>query len=41
MMTALLKEGYFTVPGGNYGRTHDIATDSQWFLTMMEARART
>ena len=30
--TMLLKEGYFTVPGGNPGRTYDISPDGQRFL---------
>jgi len=28
----LLNEGYFTVPGGNAGRTYDISPDGQRFL---------
>ncbi|MGH9252962.1 MAG: TolB family protein, partial [Vicinamibacterales bacterium] len=28
----LLNEGYFTVPGGNVGRTYDISPDGQRFL---------
>jgi hypothetical protein len=30
--TKLLNEGYFTVPGGNPGRTYDISSDGQRFL---------
>ena len=30
--TILLKEGYFTAPGGNPGRTYDISPDGQRFL---------
>jgi serine/threonine-protein kinase len=30
--TKLLNEGYFTVPGGNAGRTYDISPDGQRFL---------
>jgi serine/threonine-protein kinase len=30
--TILIKEGYFTVPGGNPGRTYDISPDGQRFL---------
>ena len=28
----LLGEGYFTVPGGNPGRTYDVSPDGQRFL---------
>ncbi len=30
--TVLIKEGYVTVPGGNFGRTYDISPDGQRFL---------
>ena len=30
--TLLIKEGYFTVPGANPGRTYDISPDGQRFL---------
>jgi serine/threonine-protein kinase len=30
--TKLLNEGYFTVPGGNPGRTYDISPDGKRFL---------
>ena len=30
--TKLLNEGYFTVPGGNPGRTYDVSPDGQRFL---------
>jgi hypothetical protein len=30
--TKLLNEGYFTVPGGNPGRTYDISPNGQRFL---------
>jgi serine/threonine protein kinase len=34
--TLLVKEGYFTVPGGNRGRTYDISPDGQRFLMIKE-----
>jgi serine/threonine-protein kinase len=30
--TLLIKEGFFTIPGGNFGRTYDITPDGQRFL---------
>ena len=30
--TLLVKEGYFTIAGGNLGRTYDISPDGQRFL---------
>ncbi len=35
----LVKEGYFTVPGGNPGRMYDIATDGQRFLMIKHGGA--
>jgi Tol biopolymer transport system component len=35
--TLLVKEGYFTIPGGTSGRTYDIASDGQRFLMIKEA----
>ena len=32
--TLLIKEGYVTVPGGNFGRTYDISADGQRFLLL-------
>ena len=32
--TMLIKEGYFTVPGGLLGRTYDISPDGQRFLML-------
>jgi serine/threonine-protein kinase len=32
----LIKEGYFTIAGGNFGRTYDIAPDGQRFLMIKE-----
>ena len=34
--TLLVKEGYFTNPGGDAGRTYDIAPDGQRFLMIKE-----
>ena len=34
--TMLVKEGYFTIPGGNPGRTYDISPDGQRFLMIKE-----
>jgi serine/threonine-protein kinase len=34
--TTLVKEGYFTTPGGYTGRTYDIAPDGQRFLMIKE-----
>jgi serine/threonine-protein kinase len=34
--TMLVKEGYFTTPGGNPGRTYDVSPDSQRFLMIKE-----
>jgi len=34
--TLVVKEGYFTSPGGNPGRTYDIAPDGQRFLMIKE-----
>jgi Tol biopolymer transport system component len=34
--TLLVKEGYFTFPGGNGGRTYDISPDGQRFLMIKE-----
>jgi len=34
--TLLVKEGYFTSPGGNLGRTYDIAPEGQRFLMIKE-----
>ena len=34
--TMLVKEGYFTTPGGNPGRTYDISRDGQRFLMIKE-----
>jgi serine/threonine-protein kinase len=34
--TLLIKEGYFTIPGGNTGRTYDISPDGQRFLMIKE-----
>ena len=34
--TLLIKEGYFTIPGGNPGRTYDISPDGQRFLMIKE-----
>jgi hypothetical protein len=34
--TLLVKEGYFTIPGGTFGRTYDIAPDGQRFLMIKE-----
>jgi hypothetical protein len=34
--TLLIKEGYFTAPGGNYGRSYDVAADGQRFLMIKE-----
>ena len=34
--TLLVKAGYFTVPGGNPGRTYDISPDGQRFLMIKE-----
>ncbi len=28
----VVKEGYFTIPGGNPGRTYDVSPDGQQFL---------
>ncbi|MBM4195279.1 MAG: hypothetical protein FJ202_13025 [Gemmatimonadetes bacterium] len=36
----LLEEGYYTIPGGNVGRTYDVSPDGQRFL-MMKAAGRT
>ena len=32
----MIKEGYFTVAAGNFGRTYDISPDGQRFLMMKE-----
>ena len=34
--TKVVREGYYTVPGGNPGRTYDISTDGQRFLMLKE-----
>ncbi len=34
--TLLVKEGYFTIPGGSPGRTYDISPDGQRFLMIKE-----
>ena len=34
--TLLVKEGYFTIPGGNGGRTYDLSSDGQRFLMIKE-----
>ena len=34
--TLLVKEGYFTIPGGITGRTYDISPDGQRFLMIKE-----
>jgi hypothetical protein len=34
--TMLVKEGYFTTPGGYSGRTYDISADGQRFLMIKE-----
>lgn len=34
--TELIKEGYFTVPGGNPGRTYDISPDGRRFLLIKQ-----
>jgi hypothetical protein len=34
--TMLVKEGYFTTPGGYTGRTYDISPDGQRFLLIKE-----
>jgi len=34
--TMLVKEGYFTTPGANTGRTYDISPDGQRFLMIKE-----
>jgi eukaryotic-like serine/threonine-protein kinase len=34
--TLLVKDGYFTSPGGYFGRTYDIAPDGQRFLMIKE-----
>ena len=34
--TLLVKDGYFTVPGANPGRTYDISSDGQRFLLIKE-----
>ena len=34
--TLLVKEGYFTIPGANPGRTYDISPDGQRFLMIKE-----
>ncbi len=39
--TLLIKEGYFTVPGGNTGRTYDISPDGQRFLMIKEGGSGT
>jgi serine/threonine-protein kinase len=36
--TLLIKEGYFTVPGDNYGRTYDVAAAGQRFLMIKEGQ---
>ena len=35
--TLLIKDGYFTVPGANAGRTYDIALDGQRLLMIKES----
>jgi serine/threonine-protein kinase len=35
--TQLVKEGYATLAGGNFGRTYDIAPDGQRFLMIKDA----
>jgi serine/threonine-protein kinase len=37
--TLLVKEGYYTSPAGNFGRTYDIAPDGQRFLMIKEGGA--
>ena len=32
----LIKEGYFTIPGGFVGRTYDVSPDGQRFLMIKE-----
>jgi serine/threonine-protein kinase len=34
--TLLIKEGYYTVPGGYPGRTYDVSADGQRFLMIKE-----
>ena len=34
--TLLVKAGYFTIPGGTFGRTYDNAPDGQRFLMIKE-----
>jgi len=34
--TLVIKEGYFTVPAGSFGRTYDISPDGQRFLMLKE-----
>jgi hypothetical protein len=33
----IVKEGYFTVPGGNPGRTYDVSPDGRRFLVIKQA----
>ncbi|MGH9256945.1 MAG: hypothetical protein ACRD3C_20485 [Vicinamibacterales bacterium] len=35
--TLLIKDGYFTSPGGFFGRTYDISPDGQRFLMIKPA----
>jgi Tol biopolymer transport system component len=34
--TTVVKEGYLTAPGGNYGRMYDVSPDGQRFLVVKE-----
>ena len=34
--TLLVKDRYFTIPGGNPGRTYDLSSDGQRFLLIKE-----
>jgi hypothetical protein len=33
----IVKEGYFTVPGGNPGRTYDVSPGGERFLVIKQA----
>jgi len=35
--TLLVTEGYFTIPGGNPGRSYDLSSDGQRFLMTKES----
>ena len=37
----VVKEGYFTVPGGNPGRTYDVSPDGRRFLVIKQAATDT